>query len=141
MMNSFTIFAPMFAQVALSAAVWFYMYKTRIAHMKENRIHPQELANKTRARELLQEVSGPSDNFINLFEIPVLFYVLSFLIYLTGNADEIFLVFLIVFVALRYFHSYIQITRKKIMTRFKVYFASTIVLWAAWALLAYRLYS
>ena len=52
------IFVPMFAQVALTAAVWFAMYRTRINHVKSQRIHPQELANTTHAKELLRDVSG-----------------------------------------------------------------------------------
>ena len=134
------IFVPMFAQVALTAAVWFTMCKTRITHVKSQRIHPQELANTTQAKELLRDVTGPSDNFINLFEVPVLFYVLSFLVYLTGNTDETFLILLSVFVAFRYIHSYIQVTHNKVMQRFKVYIAGTVILWATWAFLAYRLY-
>ena len=133
------ILYPVLAQVALTFLVWITLYRTRIAAVKAKRIRVQSLANKREAQELLKEVAGPSDNFSNLFELPVLFYVAAIVIHITGLASWLFFGLLTLFVVLRAVHSVIHATYNKVMHRFYVYAAGASVLWAIWLLIAIRL--
>src|SRR5690606_12250009 len=68
------IFLPAFAMVVLTLVVWLRMYTTRVAQMKRERIHPQSVATSAQAAARLTD-SRAADNFRNLFELPVLFYL------------------------------------------------------------------
>ena len=132
MFNQYTIFLPLLAMVLLTAIVLVWMYISRVQEMKLKKIHPQKIADHARSIELLKTSAGPADNFSNLFEAPVLFYVAILTIFTTQIADNTLLAGAWIYVALRYLHSYIHITYNKVMHRYKVYLASTFVLWILW---------
>lgn len=139
MVDQKLIFLPLLAQVLLTAIVWFWMYKTRIAEMKRNRINPQALSNNADATKHLKSVAAPADNFKNLFEIPVLFYVAVTTLYVTQMVDTLFLTLAGVFVLFRYIHSFVHITYNKVMHRFTVYAISTLTIWIMWLMIGIRL--
>ena len=60
------------AMVFLSFAVAVRMFLIRVAEMKEKRLHPQAIADSNQSAAALQVVKA-SDNYRNLFEMPVLF--------------------------------------------------------------------
>lgn len=133
------IFLPAFAMVALTIVVWLRMYLTRVAQMKRERIHPQAVATSAQASARLTD-SRAADNFRNLFELPVLFYLALVVAAVAGLVTTTILVLAWLFVLLRIAHSAIHCTYNKVMHRFKVYLAGGIVLWALWIYLAYLLY-
>lgn len=139
MIDQKLIFVPLFAQVLLTALVWAWMFKTRIAEMKQNRISPQSLANAADGVTRLKYVAGPADNFKNLFEIPVLFFVAVVSLYVTQQVDVLFLTLAGVFVLFRYIHSFIHITYNNVLHRFTVYVISTLMLWIIWIMIVIRL--
>ena len=107
--------------------------------MHKKRIKPQALANHADGTKLLQSVIEPSDNFKNLFEIPVLFYVAIITVYVTQMVDVTFVILASVFVLFRYLHSLIHIGYNRVTHRFSVYIISTFTLWIIWLLIGYRL--
>jgi len=127
------ILFPLLFLVALTAAVWLWMYITRVPEIRRRRLRLQDLASAGAANEALKEVAGPSDNLINLFEIPVLFYVLVILLYVTAATDTGYLLAAWGFVLLRVLHSLIHSSYNQVMHRFPVYVLSTLVLWGMWA--------
>jgi hypothetical protein len=58
-----------------------------------------------RARRSPPGVSNPSDNFKNLFEIPVIFYALALVLFVTGQVDAAYVTAAWVFAAFRALHS------------------------------------
>lgn len=138
-MRQHLILYPLLAQVLLTGLVWCRMYYTRIRLMRQRAIAPQDLARNGRAQQLLAEVAGPSENLVNLFEIPVLFYTAVVLIYVTALTSQITLMLASLFVALRWIHSLVHITYNQVMHRFIAYFVSTLVLWVLWLVLGYEL--
>jgi hypothetical protein len=125
-----SILLPMLSMMVLTFVVWVYMYVLRIGYTVRQRIHPQKLTIPDKVAELIPEpVSYPAYNFRNLLELPVLFYVLCLLLYVTGMADSWDLLAAWVFVGLRVVHSLIHCTVNIVIYRFYVYFASAIVLW------------
>jgi hypothetical protein len=126
-----SILLPMLAMMLLTFVVWVYMYVLRIGHIVRQRIHPQKLTTPDKVGALIPEpVSYPAYNFRNLLELPVLFYVLCLLLFVTGIADAWDLLAAWIFVALRVIHSAIHCTVNIVKYRFYTYFASALVLWA-----------
>ncbi len=127
---------PLLAQVLLTFLVWSCLYITRVAEMKRKSIHPQSLNVRSRLQELLTESAAPANNFMNLLEMPVLFYLAVLLSLILLVQDEVLVILAWLYVALRYVHSLIHCTYNKVMHRFQVYFISCIVLLLIWLRLA-----
>ncbi|GAB3750883.1 MAPEG family protein [Lysobacter olei] len=134
-MDDRAIFLPALAMAALTFVVWWRMYFMRIGQMKRDRIHPQKVATSAQATALLTD-SRAADNFRNLFELPVLFYVALVVADRIGMVDSISLGMAWIFVALRVVHSAIHVTYNKVMHRFIAYVAGGMALWLLWAYLA-----
>jgi hypothetical protein len=129
---------PAVAMVAITAFVWVQLYVQRIGEMRRRRIPPADLATSRQAASVLQDVSV-ADNFRNLFEVPVLFYVFCLALYATHLQDAQVLAGCWMFVALRAAHSTIHCTYNNVIHRFYVYALSTMLLFALWGWLGIEL--
>ena len=132
------IFLPALAMVALTIVVWLRMYAIRIGEMKRERIHPQAVATSAQMAARLSDTRA-ADNFRNLFELPVLFYLALVVAAMTAQTGAVVLALAWIFVALRLLHSWIHCTYNKVMHRFKAYLAGGVALWALWTVLAFGL--
>ena len=91
-MSQTAIFGPVFATVLLTFLVWVYMYVLRIRFTTRSGMSPKELAVPgALARVSPPQVSNPSDNLKNLFEIPVIFYALALYLFATKQVDGVYL--------------------------------------------------
>lgn len=126
---------PAFAMAALTFAVWLRLFATRIPEMRRERIHPQAVASSRQAAERFRDTRA-ADNFRNLFELPVLFYLALVVAMLLGLAGDGFLMLAWAFVGLRAAHSAIHCTYNKVMHRFLAHVAGAVVLWTMWGWLA-----
>ncbi len=70
-------------------------------------------------------------NYMNLLELPVLFYVASIIAYVTHHGDAI-LVLAWVYVALRFGHTIVHLTYNKVQHRGALFALSNFVLVATW---------
>ncbi len=129
---SAAILQPFAILMTLTFVVWLRLYFTRIPAIRRQRVHPQKLA--TRADKAAVDLGGAerraSDNFANLFELPVLFHALCIALYVTGRADTVYLALAWGFVVLRIVHSAIHLTYNKVMHRFIIYMAGGVLLFA-----------
>lgn len=116
----------------LTAVVAVRMLRVRVREMRDNRIHPQQIATSPQALARFQSVQA-SDNYRNLFEMPVLFYALCALLLATGHASGFFAAGAWIYVLLRILHSAIHCTYNKVMHRFAVFGTSFVVLMVLWA--------
>jgi hypothetical protein len=124
------IFGPVFATVLLTFLVWVYMYVRRIRFIRSRGLGPRELAIPGELVRLSPpEVSNPSDNLKNLFEIPVLFYALALYLFVTSQVDATYLAAAWVFVGFRVLHSAVHCTVNIVMLRFTLYLVSTLAVW------------
>jgi len=139
MFNQYVIFSPLLAMILLTAIVLVWMYKTRVKEMKTSKINPQKIADHASSMTLLKSVAGPADNFSNLFEAPVLFYVAIITVFVTQTGDNLLLAIAWTYVALRYLHSYIHCSYNKVMHRYKIFLASTLALWLMWVMIGIKL--
>ncbi len=105
------------------------MYVRRIGFLRSLGLDPKELTPGRLAELSPPAVSNPSDNLKNLFEIPVIFYALALVIFVTGQVDAVYVGAAWVFVAFRALHSAVHCTVNIIMVRFNLYLASTLAVW------------
>jgi hypothetical protein len=117
--------------VALAALVWVKLYADRLGEMRARRIDPQALATASDAAARLERRDA-ADNFRNLFEVPVLFYVLCVALVLNGASTPGFVTAAWGYFALRALHSLIHVTYNRVTHRFLVYVASTLLLFGMW---------
>lgn len=81
------------------------------------------------------EVSLSNRNFMNLLEVPVLFYIVCLVFYVSGAAIASFMTLAWSYVALRVVHSLIHLSYNKVMHRLIAFAASNIVVIVMWTLL------
>jgi hypothetical protein len=124
------IFAPFFAVMFLTLAVWVYMYARRIPLIRSLRLSQQDLAKPGElARLSPPAVSNPSDNLKNLFEVPVLFYALVLFLFVTNRVDAVYVGAAWVFFVLRAAHSVVHCTFNHVLLRFSLYLVATVAVW------------
>ena len=124
------IFGPFFATMLLTLIVWMYMYIRRIAFITSSKLSPKDLAVPGALAQLSPpEVSNPSDNLKNLFEIPVLFYALALYLFVRHEVDAAYVTAAWVFVAFRALHSAVHCTINVVILRFYLYLFSTLAVW------------
>ena len=139
-MSPIQIFFPCIALVALTVIVWVRLYVERIGEMRARRIRPQALSTSRETAQTLQNLNA-ADNFRNLFEVPVLFYVLCIALAVTQSVTPLTLWGAWIYVALRTAHSFIHLTYNRVMHRFVAYALSTLLLFAMWVGFGIRLLS
>ena len=129
-MEGNAILQPLIAMILVTLVVWTALYVRRIRFLVTHRVDAQRVSTPEKVAAVIPEqVQYPANNFKNLFELPVLFYVLCLYLYVTGSADTAFVIAAWAFVALRAVHSVIQCTTNIVMHRFAVYMAGAAALW------------
>ena len=137
-MNQALILYPLLAMFALVVMVAVTMFRRRVAFYKSNRVHPQKTATSAQMAAVMPDQRAP-DNFRNLFELPVMFYVAVLTLYVTQLVILPQLVLAWIYVAARYTHSYIHCTSNVVMRRFYAFLVSCLTLLAMWIVLAIQL--
>lgn len=140
-MQNKLIFFPVFGQLLLTVIVQFSLVRARIRAIKRARVNPQVIADPARFDAVLRSAENISDNFENLFEMPVLFYIAAVVIFVLQMTDSFYLAAGWAYVFLRCLHSFIHCTYNRIMHRFYAFLLSSVVLWAIWVRIGYQIFS
>ncbi len=77
-------------------------------------------------------VSIPNRNYMNLTELPVLFYAVCLMFYVTNRTDQTVVWLAWAYVVLRVLHSIIHIAYNNVFHRLSVFAISNFVLLAMW---------
>jgi hypothetical protein len=139
-MNQAAIFYPIAAMVLLVGVVECFIIRERMDEMKSRQIGFDKVATSTQMNLVLVNTRA-ADNFKNLFETPVLFYVLCLALYMTQSLNQGFLWAAWVYVALRYVHSFIHIGYNNVIQRFSVFTLSMWIVGGMWAVFVWQLAS
>ncbi|MFT3859315.1 MAG: MAPEG family protein [Aquabacterium sp.] len=84
----------------------------------------------------------PNRNFMNLLEVPVLFYVVGFMAFLTGHVDSLMMGLAWTYVALRFGHSLVHLASgHNVFHRLTLFAVSNVVVSVMWWVMLYRLLS
>src|SRR5262249_47464556 len=128
-MNQTAIFQPFVATMLLTLVVWVYMYARRLSFIFANKLDTKHMTPAELARLSPPQVSNPSDNLKNLFELPLMFYAIVLYVYVIQQIDMPYLVAAWVFVLFRALHSGVHCTFNFIPLRFVLYVISAGALW------------
>jgi hypothetical protein len=134
-MQAEAIFAPMLTLMLLTFMVLGYTGYKRFSAGFAGRVKSHDFRYGETAN-VPGDVAVTNRNFMNLLEMPVLFYLLCLSAYITRHVTEFTVLISWAYVALRLAHCVIHLTYNRILHRFTVYAASNIVLLALWASLA-----
>jgi len=126
-----SILYPMVAQGALVFSVLLLLLKRRLKAIYGGQA-------KLEYYKLFSGNGEPDDvtvvqrNFINQFEMPVLFFVVCIMAAVFDKADNVMIYAAWAYVALRVLHAFVHIVKNDVLTRFRVYFAGNAVLGFMW---------
>ena len=112
---------PLFVQVGLTFTVMLIMYSKRVTEFKQKRIHPNTVPTRQHFREKMSDSANSADNFMNLFETPVLFYTAIILSLTLLLQDPLVVSLCWLYVGLRIIHSLIHVTYNRVMHRFLLF--------------------
>jgi hypothetical protein len=128
-MDQAVIFQPFLAIMLLTLVVWVYMYGRRLPFIFSNRLDSKQMTPAELARVSPPQVSNPSDNLKNLFELPTVFYALVLYLYATNQVDTLYVTAAWSFFLFRAMHSVVHCTFNFIPLRFVLYVISAGALW------------
>ena len=131
------VLLPVFVQVALTFGLLFWVAYARTGSVRRGETKIRDIALSQPAWP--EQPTKVSNCYHSQFQLPLLFYVLVVLAWITRQADLIFVVMAWIFVILRLAHAYIHTTSNHVPTRFNVFAAGTIVLLAMWIIFAVRI--
>jgi hypothetical protein len=132
------ILAPMFALFALTAVLVLRLGFMRLGAVRRREVDWRYYLSYRGADEP-ERLRVASRHIVNLFEAPLLFYVVCLTTYVTGQTSTLLVVLAWVYVLLRAIHSYVHLTSNILTLRFRVFGLSWLVLIALWAVLGLRL--
>jgi len=125
---NYTIFYPALLMILLTFLVMMYMFRVRVNFMKAGKASLGKFRTRASTSAATTDIASSSDNFMNLFEVPVLFYFLTILIFLTNLSDHLYVGLMSIYVFCRYIHSLVQCTYNNVNHRFYAYASSVMVL-------------
>lgn len=138
MTSKFAMLWPVFALAAWTGVMLVLVAARRVRAGRQGRVHVREYALGESAL-VPADVRLPNRNYMNLLELPVLFYVACLLAQVTGLASPTLVVLAWAYVALRVVHSLVHVTCNRVLHRFAAFGASNGVLIAMWLLLGLAL--
>lgn len=125
------ILYPVFALFALTVFCVFRLAYLRLRAIRVGAIDPR-FFRLYRDAEEPDELRVHARHHANLFEAPVLFYVVAVIAYVTELSGTLPLVLAWAYVLLRYSHTYVHLTSNRVLLRFRLFAASWFVLIALW---------
>ena len=131
-MSTQAILLPLFVEVILTFLLLFWLAPLRAHDFNAGIASPDNVA--LREPNWSPRTLQVGYAFSNQFELPVLFYVLTILAYVTHLAGVIFVVLAWIFVIFRYLQAYVHVTNNKIRVRGAFYGMATLALALNWAI-------
>jgi hypothetical protein len=129
-MSQLALIYPLFCQVALTFVLMLWMMRLRYGALtsRQVRLGDIELGQPAWPAQTTQA----SNCFRNLFELPVLFYVLVLLVLTTRINDVVLVVLAWAFVISRVVHAYIHTGRNDVRMRGAVYGIGALLIVVMW---------
>jgi hypothetical protein len=126
------VLLPLFVEVILTFALMLWMGALRGGDFRSGAVRSGDVA--------LREPNWPkrtvqaANSFSNQFELPVLFYVLTILEWVTRRAGYVFVILAWIFVVCRVLQAYVHVTGNVYRLRSGFYAVGALVLMVMWAL-------
>ena len=132
------ILFPLFGMAAIT-----FMTMFRLAYLRYGAVARRELDPRYyrvyQGEGEPEKVAANSRHLSNLFESPVLFYVVVIVIFVTGVSSSALVTLAWIYVLIRAIHTWIHLGSNVIIWRFRVFALSVAVLLSMWIVLGVRL--
>jgi hypothetical protein len=129
-MSAEMILLPLFVEVILTFALLFWLGPLRARDFRSGLVREEDIG--LRQPNWSKPALQVQYSFSNQFELPVLFYVLTILAYITHHAGVLFVVLAWVFVIFRLCQAYVHVTNNKVMLRGALFGVSALALAIMW---------
>jgi hypothetical protein len=129
-MSAEMILLPLFVEVILTFALLFWLGSLRARDFRSGLVREEDIG--LRQPNWSKPALQLQYSFSNQFELPVLFYVLTILAYVTHHAGLLFVALAWVFVIFRLFQAYVHVTSNKVMLRGAFFGVSALALAIMW---------
>ena len=130
-MDQVAIFLPMCALAAWTFAVLLWVPIARFRAAARGQVNAGDFRFGESAR-VPGAVSLPNRNFMNLLELPMLFYAVCVALYVTLSVDPVAVALAWLYFVLRVAHSLVHLTYNNVFHRLGFYAASAVVLALMW---------
>ena len=126
------VLLPLFVEVVLTFVLMLWMGALRNGDYRTGVVKPQDIA--LREPNWPRRTAQAANSFSNQFELPVLFYVLTILEWVTRHAGYVFVILAWIFVICRLLQAYVHITSNVVRWRSMFFSIAALVLMIMWAL-------
>ena len=130
-MRNPAILYPLFALAAWTLLVLLLIPVARVRSVRRREIAPDDFKLGESAK-VPGRVSIPNRNYMNLLELPMLFYVVGIVLYVTGGASSLTIALAWAFVALRIVHSLIHLSYNHVLHRLAAFTLANVPLVLLW---------
>jgi len=125
------VLLPLFVEVILTFALMLRMGLLRQRDYSSGAVKPVDIA--LREPKWPKLTTQTAYSFSNQFELPVLFYVLTILEWVTRQAGILFVVLAWLFVLCRLLQAYVHVTSNNVRLRGAFYIVGAVALMVMWA--------
>ena len=131
-MSLHAVLLPLFVEVILTFVLMLRMGALRRADYGSGAVKADDIA--LREPRWPARTTQAANAFANQFELPVLFYVLTILSWVTRHAGIVFVVLAWIFVICRVLQAYVHVTSNVVRYRSLFFSVGAVVLMVMWAL-------
>jgi len=127
------ILYPVFALTGLTLFCMARLGYLRFVAVKQGHVDPRYFS-LFRGYEEPEKLAAYSRHAVNLFEAPILFYVLVLTAFVTEQTGDVIVGLAWAYVGLRVIHSYVHLTSNIVLIRFRLFTVSMLVLLVLWGI-------
>jgi hypothetical protein len=131
------VLLPLFVEVTLTFVLLYWTAYLRTSALQAGEVRLGDIA--LRQPNWPVRATQVANAFHNQLELPILFYVLTILAWITRHADLLFVVLAWVFVLSRLVQAYIHVTDNDVRRRGLAFIVGAIVLTLMWAIFMIRI--
>jgi hypothetical protein len=131
-MSLAAVLLPLFVEVALTFGLLIWMGPLRRNDLASGVVKPRDIA--LRQPNWSTHTAQVANSFSNQFELPILFYVLTILEWVTRHAGVLFVSLAWIFVIFRLLHAYVHVTSNVVRLRGAMFGIAALVLIIMWAI-------
>jgi hypothetical protein len=131
--RNLAILCPLFALAAWTLLVLLLIPFVRVRSVQRREIGPNDF-KYGESPAVPSAVSIPNRNYMNLLELPMLFYVVCLVLYVTAGASLLAVYVAWAYVALRVVHSIIHLSYNHVLHRLAAFTLSNVALVSLWVI-------
>ena len=132
-MRNIDILNPVIALATWTFLVLLLIPFVRVRSVRRREIGPNDF-KYGESPAVPASVSIPNRNYMNLLELPMLFYVVCVVLYVTAGTSRLAVIVAWIYVALRVVHSLIHLSYNRVIHRLSVFALSNTALGSLWVM-------